>query len=74
MTVEANGPSLRDLVPFMKETLRQSRLILFIDHYFSQLPEVFQRIPHEGLYLVISNKYVANDKEFISFVNYLVKS
>ena len=37
LTVETNGPSLRDLAPVMQEILQRTRLILFVDAYFEEL-------------------------------------
>lgn len=68
LTVESNGPAMLDLVPMMRETLERSRLMLFVDHYFHQLPEVLRQIPHEGLYLLIANRDIPDEQAFNQFV------
>jgi len=68
MTVEENGPPLRDMIPFIRETLDRSRLILFVHHYFEDVPQVLRQIPHEGLFLVISDKFIRSDEEFRYFM------
>jgi hypothetical protein len=68
MTIEANGPSLREMTPFIKEILEHSRLILFLDYYFEQLPDVLKQVPREGLYFIISDKYIATEKHFLGFI------
>lgn len=68
LTVEANGPPLLELVPVLGEILRDSRLILFIDGYFDDLPETLKRIPHEGLYLLVSDKFIKSEEEYQKFV------
>ena len=67
LTIEANGPSLLDMIPVLKEILQKSRLILFVDHCFEQLPEALNRLPKDGLYLIISDKYINSDKQFQDF-------
>jgi len=67
LTIESNGPALRDIVPDLKHILKRSRLILFVDNYFDQLPEVLKKIPHEGLYLIIPDKYINTEKNFVCF-------
>ena len=68
MTVEENGPRLIDMVDDLKDMLERSRLILFVYHFFEDLPEVLRQIPHDGLYLVISDKFIRSEKEFRDFV------
>ena len=68
MTVEENGPPLRDMVTFIRETLERSRLILFVHHYFEDVPRVIRQIPHEGLFLVISDKFIRSEDEYRQFM------
>ncbi|MCC7175965.1 MAG: hypothetical protein IT159_12280 [Bryobacterales bacterium] len=64
ITVEANGPPLRDMAPALGEILNRSRLILSVDGYFEQLPEVLRRLPRDGLYLIVSGEFVRSETEF----------
>ncbi|MHC4476277.1 MAG: hypothetical protein ACYTEL_11565 [Planctomycetota bacterium] len=68
LTVESNGPALQDIIADLKHVLERSRLILFVDHYFEQLPEVLKHVPHEGLYVIISDKYITSEKDFAGFI------
>jgi len=68
ITIESNGPDLLDLLPVLKETLENSRLILYVDHFFDQLAKVLAQIPHQGLYLVIPNKFIKTEKQFSEFL------
>ncbi|MBN1294011.1 MAG: hypothetical protein JXB48_19400 [Candidatus Latescibacteria bacterium] len=67
MTIEENGPPLHEMVPFLRETLERSRLILFVHHYFEDVPHVLKQIPHEGLFLIISDKFIKSENEFRAF-------
>ena len=67
-TVEANGPDLLDMVDDLTFMLEQSRVALFVDHYFDQLPEFLKKVPHEGLYLIIPDKYIITEKEYSKFI------
>ncbi len=69
LTVEANGPSLTDLVPVMREILERSRLILFVDQGIEQLPGVLRQLPREGLYLIVLEQHIHSDDEFRRLVN-----
>lgn len=64
VTVEANGPSLRSLVPVLKEILERLRLIVFVDAYFEELAEVAGQLPRDGLYIIVSDKFVGSDEEY----------
>jgi hypothetical protein len=64
VVVEANGPRLADMVPALREILERSRLILMVDGHMDQLPEALRRLPREGLYLILSDKFVQDGKEF----------
>jgi len=67
MTLETIGPTLQDLVPVFREILEKSRLILHVCTGFEYLPEVLRRLPREGLFLVIPDKYIPNDEAFREF-------
>lgn len=69
LTVELKGPGLIDMVDDLRYILEKSRLILFVDHCFEQLPEALNKLPKEGLYLIISDKYISSEKQFTEFVN-----
>lgn len=69
ITMEANGPSLLDMLPVLKEILQKSRLILFVDHYFEQLPATLRQLPKEGFYLIISDKYIKSEEQFGEFIS-----
>jgi len=68
LTIESNGPPLLDVVPVLREILERARLILCIDHGFDRLPEVLRQIPHEGLYLVINDRFIRSEADFRDFV------
>jgi len=68
IAIEKSGPRLREIVPVLKEILKKSRLIIFVHHFFQELPEVLKQLPHEGLYLLISDKFIKSEKEFRSFI------
>jgi hypothetical protein len=64
MTVEANGPQLSDLIPVLREILERTRLILSVDSHFDQLQAATRQLPAEGLYLIVSDKFVSTDGDF----------
>ena len=64
LTVEANGPSLRSLIPVMQEILERTRLVLFVDAYFDELSEVAGQLPRDGLYVMASDKFVESEKAY----------
>jgi len=68
LTIEANGPQLTDLAGVLREILESSRLILYVDHFFEQLPKVLTQIPNQGLYLIIGNKFITTEKQFSEFL------
>ncbi|MCE5249443.1 hypothetical protein LLG96_04400 [bacterium] len=68
ITIEENGPRLRDMIPVLREILERSRLIVFVYHFFEDLPEVLRSIPHDGLYMVISDKFIRSEDEFGAFI------
>jgi hypothetical protein len=64
MTVEANGPSLLDMADTLEEILERSRLILYVEHFFEQLPDLLKRLPKEGLYLILPDDYIKDNTEY----------
>jgi hypothetical protein len=64
ITVEAVGPDLRALAPTLREIAGRSRLMLFVDEHFDQLPEVLRVLPRDGVYVIVSDKYVSSEAEF----------
>ena len=74
MALESIGPTALDLVPVFREILEKSRLILNIGTRFEQLPEVLRKLPKEGLFLAIPDKYIRNDEEFHDFTTAISKS
>lgn len=71
ITVESNGPALRHLAPVMGEILQRTRLILFVDAYFDELSEVVRRLPRDGLYIMVSDKFVQSEEEYCSLLTAL---
>jgi len=67
MTLETIGPTLSDLVPVFREILEKSRLILHVCTGFEQLPEALRKLPREGLFLLIPDKYIPTDEAFREF-------
>ena len=67
MTIEANGPSLADLLPAFREILERSRLLLFLDHRFEELSAVLPHLPREGLYLAIPARCLESEAAFLQF-------
>jgi hypothetical protein len=68
MTIEANGPPLAELVPVFRKILERSRLLIFADHRFEELPTVLPRLPREGLYVVVPETYLRTEAGFAAFV------
>ncbi len=68
ITVESKGPSLLEMVPLFQEVLEESRLILFVDHGFEQVPEALRRLPSEGLYVILPDDVLSSDGQFRQFV------
>ena len=62
LTVEANGPSLAELVPALRAILERSRLILQVDGYFEDVPAALRALPKEGLYLLLSDRFIPDEK------------
>jgi hypothetical protein len=67
VATETIGPTLLELAPMLREILEKSRLLLMVYAGFEQLPEVLRKIPTEGLFLTISDKYIRSDKQFREF-------
>jgi len=68
ITVEAGGPPLAEMIPDLRLILERSRLILSVDGHFGQLRDVLRKLPKEGLYLIISDRFISADKDFREFV------
>jgi hypothetical protein len=68
VTVEANGPPLAEMVPMLREILERSRLVLFADAGFRQLPDVLRQLPREGLYVMVRDDDLRSDAAFREFV------
>ncbi len=68
ITIEANGPSLLDMLPMFREILEQSRLLLLVDHRQEELPAILPRLPPEGLYLAVPETFLGSEPEFNHFV------
>lgn len=68
LSIESTGPSLLELVPTLRQILQRTRLILFAEHFFEQLPEMMSQIPHDGLFLIIPDKHIRDEEAFGRFV------
>jgi hypothetical protein len=68
LTVEANGPRLAAMVPALREILERSRLILMVDAHFEDLPAALRALPHEGLYVLISDRFIPDEPSFRAFL------
>jgi hypothetical protein len=68
MTIEANGPPLRELVPVFRGILERSRLLLFVDNRADELREIISKLPCEGLYLVVPQQCVPTEQDFRRFL------
>jgi hypothetical protein len=73
MVLESIGPTSLDLVPVFREILEKSRLMLHVGTGFEQLPQVLTKLPKEGLFLAIPDKYIRNDQEFHDFTTAISK-
>jgi len=71
LTIEENGPRLRDMISDIRYILERSRLILFVYHFAEDIPEVLGKVPHDGLYLVVSDKFIPSEEEFSAFTDRL---
>jgi len=71
ITVEANGPSLLDMLPDLQTIIEKSRLILYAEHFFEQLPQVLRKLPKTGLYLILPDTFIKTDDQFTKFVKIL---
>lgn len=69
ITIEANGPPLPDMLPVLREILERSRLILMVDSHFEQLPALLRSLPREGLYLLVSDRFIPSEEAFRGFVD-----
>jgi hypothetical protein len=68
LTVEANGPSLAELVPALRRILERCRLILQVDGHFQEVPAALRALPKEGLYLLLSDKFIPDEKAYRDFL------
>ncbi|MCC7146247.1 MAG: hypothetical protein IT443_07350 [Phycisphaeraceae bacterium] len=68
LSVESTGPTLEELVPVLREILERSRLILFAEHYFEQLPAVLGKIPREGLFLIVPDTHIQSEEALARFL------
>ncbi len=68
ITLETIGPTLSDLVPILREILERARLILFVDAHFEDLPALLRQVPHDGLYLMLSDKFISRETDFRAFI------
>jgi hypothetical protein len=68
LTVEANGPSLAELVPALRAILERSRLILQVEGHFQELPAALRALPKEGLYLLLSDRFIPDEKAYRDFL------
>ena len=73
MAFESIGPTAVDLVPVFREILERSRLILNVGSGFELLPQVLTRLPTEGLFVAIPDKYIHNEQEFRDFTSSIWK-
>ena len=62
------APRWPDLLPVFREILEQSRLLLFADHRYEELPAVLPHLPREGLYVVVPETYLHTEGEFCQFL------
>ncbi|MCC7407147.1 MAG: hypothetical protein IT442_03695 [Phycisphaeraceae bacterium] len=72
LSIESTGPSLLELVPTLRKILERTRLILFAEHFFPELPEMMRRIPHEGLFLIIPDTHIRDEEAFGRFLKAIV--
>ena len=68
ITVESNGPPLADMAADLRAILERTRLILMVDAWYEQLPAVLRQLPKDGLYVVVSDRFIHDDAGFGEFV------
>lgn len=68
ITIEATGPSLRDLAPVFREVIEQMRLMLLVDAHFDELPWLLRQLPSEGLAVIVPDKFIPTEAAFRTFV------
>jgi hypothetical protein len=49
--------------------LEKTRLILQVSTGFEYLPEALRKLPREGLFLLIPDKYIPTDQAFGEFIS-----
>lgn len=73
MVLESIGPTAVDLVPVFREILEKSRLMLHVGTGFELVREALTKLPKEGLFVAVADKFIRNDQEFHDFVNAISK-
>jgi thymidylate kinase len=48
----------------MHQILESTRLMIFVDAYFDELAEVARQLPRDGLYVMVSDKFVDSDEAY----------
>ena len=69
LTVEPIGPSLHDLAPILREIAERSRLLLMVDSHFDEFVDVVGKLPTDGVYVGVSDKYVRNNDEYLELLS-----
>jgi hypothetical protein len=69
LTLEGTGPTLSELLPLILRILEQTRLILFVDHGFEELPEALKVLPHDGLYVIVSDQDVTDADSYATLLH-----
>ena len=52
----------------LRAILERTRLILMVDAWYEQLPAVLRQLPKDGLYVVVSDRFIHDDAGFREFV------
>jgi hypothetical protein len=68
MVVENIGPSLDELAPVFQEILERTRLVVLIDSHFDELPGLLKKLPRDGFYLTVMDKFIPTEAAFQAFV------
>jgi len=71
ITVEQNGPSLKDLLPDLRKISERTRLILFAEHHCDQLKDCVNQLPRAGLYLILPDSLVSTEEEYRELIQAL---
>jgi len=67
VVLESIGPTALDLVPVFREILERARLMVHVSWGFEHLAPALKKLPKEGLFVAIADKYIRNDQEFHDF-------